>query len=140
MLERQFKICCKDLSTLFSHPSTSISTQGTKNWHLQRNSRSLSILLAKGNPNLLGFISKFQKENVIGGWAVLRDEEQGRYLKQAPTALFMPLFADFLNFKFYFTNSTYLGCCRWCFMPLYSPLVSAPLTTSDLALLWPMEQ
>lgn len=41
-----------------SHPSTSTHfTQGTKNWHLQRNSRSLSILLAKGNPRLLGLIS-----------------------------------------------------------------------------------
>lgn len=41
-----------------SHPSGSTHfTQGTKNWHLQRNSRSLSILLTKRNPNLLGLIS-----------------------------------------------------------------------------------
>lgn len=41
-----------------SHPSGSTHfTQGTKNWHLQRNSRSLSILLTKRNLNLLGLIS-----------------------------------------------------------------------------------
>ena len=52
----------QDLSQRFfspiSQPSTSTPvTQGTQNWHSQRNSSSLSRLLAKGNPSLLGLIS-----------------------------------------------------------------------------------